>query len=127
MFLHILWKLLVLNILSNSFKCAAYIKEETSNYYVFSRQRYRLLGTMLLFQCWENYWQLYFAALKIIARYVQNYAKIKQSKNYKYTVVDINIIIVIVKWLTYRKKGRFLCFGQLLSRFLFMFLQVVCR
>lgn len=56
-------------------KCAAYVKEKTSNYYVFSRQRYRLLGTMLLFQCCENYWQLYFAALKIIAR-----SLMKQSK-----------------------------------------------
>lgn len=76
--IHVPTNLMGIACLKHSFqllKCAAYIKEETSNYYVFSRQRYRLLGTMLLFQCCENYWQLYFAALKIIAR-----SLMKQSK-----------------------------------------------
>lgn len=43
-----------------------------------------LLGTMLLFQCCEKYWQLYFAALNIIAR-----SLIKAVKNYKYTEVSV--------------------------------------
>lgn len=104
-------------------KCAAYIKEETSNYYVFSRQRYRLLGTMLLFQCCENYWQLYFAALKIIAQQSN-----ETIKNYKYIVVDINIIIVIVKWLTYRKKkGGFCVLVDYFQGFYLCFYRSICR
>lgn len=43
-----------------------------------------LLGTMLLFQCCEKYWQLYFAAFNIIAR-----SLIKAIKNYKYTEVSV--------------------------------------
>lgn len=59
-------------------KWAECLKDETGNN-VFSRQDkdgIMLLGTMLLFQCCEKYWQLYFAALQIITR-----SLIKEIKN----------------------------------------------